>query len=413
MTAMMKGISRTEILVEKSVYNKPIIINYLAAIAICLTPILGPYKFIGPFSVDVILLLIVASIAIIKNKALTINIPLFFIVGTHSFLSFLAFFTLDYNPGIMSMFWSIIMVCISSFAFMQIVPFYEKKSFIRIISFVSVICGGVLLYQFVLINLGKIPFNGKIFTDLVDGYKWSESVTYRRPNSLFSEPSYFAIFFLPLMGFMLILNKYWKAFLCIVLLFLSTSSLGIIGSVIVIVMFSIVKRQYSAFVFFGIIVIVMANLVQFLDIGWLLKFNLERIGNINQDSQIRFVGYLEYYWTLPILNQLVGVGFFQLSNYFSDYGLYNYSNAFILILINHGLLGFIFYIGLIIWFFRNISNEGKLFLGIFIIISAIDAFIYSSNFYYVLFYLFAFLNKPYRKYNLAIKLSNVTMVYKF
>ncbi|NOU95111.1 hypothetical protein GC093_18045 [Paenibacillus sp. LMG 31456] len=366
--------------------TKPKLLNYLAAFAICLMPILGPYKLLGPFSIGIIFLLLIAMLSIINKKAISINYPLFFVLMVHCFLSFITYFTLDYNEGIMSMFWSIAMALISSFAVMQIVPFYEKRSFFRVITVLSAICGGFLIYQFIVINQGKIPFNGKIFNELVKGYTWSDSVTYLRMNSFFSEPSYFAIFILPVMAFMLIKDKYFYAIVCCLLLFISTSTLGIIGSIILIIMYAILKKNYKIIAVFSVLMILIVFFVQNLNVEWLLKNNLNKIASSNENSQIRFIGYLDYYWKLPLVNQFLGVGFSQLSNYFREYGLHNYSNAFVIVLINYGLIGYLAFIFFIIWLFRITTSSGKIFLGIMVIICAIDSFIYSYNFYYILFY---------------------------
>ncbi|TXK77947.1 O-antigen ligase family protein [Paenibacillus sp. N3.4] len=365
-------------------------INYLAAFSICLMPILGPYKLIGPFSIGIIFLVLVAVLSIIIKKTLSINLPLFFILIVHCFLSFLSYFSLDYNEGILSMFWSILMALTSSLALMQIVPFYEKKSFLRVLTFLSIVCGSFMVYQFIVINQGGIPYNGKLFGELAKGYTWSDSVTYLRMNSFFSEPSYFAIFFLPLMAFMFINEKKTYAIICCLLLFLSTSTLGILGSIIVILMYALIKKNYKIIVVLLILGIIIVFCVQILNIEWLLRNNLNKIATTNENSQIRFIGYLEYFWELPIVNQFLGVGFSQLSNYFSNYGLYNYSNTFVIVLINYGILGLIAFIFFIIWLFKVTTDDGKIFLGIMVIISAIDSFIYSNNFYYVVFYILVF-----------------------
>lgn len=185
----------------------PTILNYLAAIAICVGPILAPYKFMGPLSIGNVIIIIVSLLIILAQRKIVIYPPLFLLFIIHSCLSFLAYFTLNYNSGLQSMFWSIIMTFIISTSFMQLIPFYEKKIFFNVISFIAVVCGVFLLFQFLSINRGVIPYNGKLFEELVEGYNWSASVTYRRANSFFSEPSYFSIYFLPIMALMLIREK--------------------------------------------------------------------------------------------------------------------------------------------------------------------------------------------------------------
>lgn len=380
-------------LIQGDTNNKPTLMCYMAAIAICLLPILGPYKFVGSVSIGLVFLLVVALVSIFIKRSISINKPIILLLIIHSLLSVVSFYTLKYNSGLMSMFWGIIVAFITCLSFMQILSFYEKKSFLRVLCILSIICGGFLVYQFISINLGNIPHNGKFFSELVTGYSWSSSVEYRRPNSVFSEPSYFAIYFLPILALMLLKNKYTIAIICSLLLFLSTSTLGILGSILVICIYSIIKGKYKVLILFFVIFSFLFVSIQYLNIDWLLKYNLTKISSVNQDSGIRMTGYVKYFFELPLVNQIVGVGFFQLSNYFKDYGLFNYSNAFVLVLINQGVLGIVAFISFLLWLLKKTTVEGRLFLAILVIISSIDAFIYSNNFYYILFYVLVFSNK--------------------
>ncbi|OMD37950.1 hypothetical protein [Paenibacillus odorifer] len=365
-------------------------LNYLAAVAVCMAPIFAPYKFMGPISIANAFLIIISLLIIVSQKKIVIHVPLFFLVIIHAGLSFLAFYTLEYNTGLLSMLRSIIMTFIISLSFMQLIPFYEKKSFFHVLSTISIICGSFLLFQFLNINRGIIPYDGRLFEGLVEGYTWSASVTYRRVNSFFSEPSYFAIYFLPVMALMLMREKKVSAVICWLLLFISTSTLGVLGSSILILGYTLFEKKAKGLVLLTLGLITVVLVLKTMDLSWFMKFNLDKINNLSENSQIRIVGYLEYFKELPIINQLIGVGFFQLSNYFRSYGLFNYSNAFILILINHGILGLMAFFLFLLSLFKKNNMKGRVFLLIFIMISAIDSFIYSSNFYYVLYFAIVF-----------------------
>lgn len=180
------------------------------------------------------------------------------------------------------------------------------------------------------------------------------------------------------------------AIVCWLILFISTSTLGVLGSVILILVYTLFNKKIRelAVILAGIIIVV--SILKTIDLSWFMKFNLDKINNLSESSQIRIMGYLEYFRELPIINQFIGVGFFQLSNYFSNYGLYNYSNSFILILINHGIIGLIAFFVFLLYLFKKNNMLGRIFLLIFIMISAIDSFIYSNNFYYVLYFVIIF-----------------------
>lgn len=383
------------------IYKKPKIINYLAATAVCLYPILGQYKFYGPLSIGDIYMLIIAAIAIFKSKNIVIWMPLICILTFHSFLSLICYFTLRFNDGILSMFSSIIMAFVSCIILMQLVPFYEKKSFLKVISILAFICGLIILYQFIVINSGGVPYNGRLFEDLAKGYTWSASVTYRRPNSLFSEPSYFAIFYLPFMALMLINKKYCIATCAAILLFISTSSLGIAGSFVILILYMILEKRYKEVCVVLIVFSILVLIIYYGQFQWLINLNVNKIGTINSKSQIRIWGYIEYFSIMPLVNQLIGVGFNQLSNYFVQYGLYNYSNAFVLVLLNYGVIGLIGYLFFLIKVFFGSELNGKIFLGIFVLISMFDSFLYNTLFYYGIWYVIIFSKIPLLKINLV------------
>lgn len=55
----------------------------------------------------------------------------------------------------------------------------------------------------------------------------------------------------------------------------------------------------------------MVSILKTIDLSWFMKFNLDKINNLSESSQIRIMGYLEYFRELPIINQFIGVGFFN------------------------------------------------------------------------------------------------------
>ncbi|WP_412036276.1 hypothetical protein [Bacillus pacificus] len=367
-------------------YSLGKLISYISAITVCLFPIFSPYEVAGPISIGTIILLIGATFCLIIGGRIVINVPFIILLGIHSLLSMIAYFQLVEVTGTEMIIWNISMAMINSLLIMQVVPFYEKEIFIKVLTTMSIVVSLFLFYQLFIISTGNIPHNGMLFKDMVAEGKWSTS--YMRPNSFFSEPSYFAIYILPILGCMLANKKYIIAILCISALVLSTSTLGIAGGLIVLLIYGVWNKRLKMIFFVITTLFIIAIIcVKYLNLDWLLEFNVNKSMNIDDRSQIRFTGYIGYFDLLPTFNQIIGVGFGQLSNYFKGYNLTNYSNAFILVLINFGIIGLLTYLIYIIWSFFNSNKEGYIFIVILVLISSIDAFIYSANFYYILYFL--------------------------
>lgn len=374
--------------------NFSFFISIFTIIVISIYPILAPYKLVSSVSIGLTLIVFTAFLCIIFSRKIIINVPFLILLGVHSLLSIIAYFSLYNKTGTESIIWSIIMAVITSFAIMQFIPFYDRKLLLKTLILISIIASILLIYQLFMIVRGIIPYNGQLFNELVSGYAWSDSVTYMRPNSFFSEPSYFAIYLLPTLVLLLNNKSYLLSLFVFTSLVLSTSSLGIIGGLLILVVYSIVNKSIRRLLLYivGLGALIML-VVFFLNLEWLIQFNLSKITNLQNESSIRLIGYLEYFQLMPEINQLIGVGFFQLSNYFSNYNLSNYSNAFVLNLINFGIVGLAAYIFYIIYSLYNEKKEGFLFIAILVIVSSVDAFIYTPNFYYILYFVFVFAKK--------------------
>lgn len=381
-------------------YNLTPFVVVFSALAICLYPILAPYKLFASFSMGLTILLVAAVLCTISSRKVFFNVPFLILFGVHSLLSLIAYFSLYNKTGTESIIWSIFMTFITCVAIMQIVPFFKKDIFIRVLISISIIAVVLLLYQVSAIMVGNIPYNGLLFGNLVNGYSWSNSVVYMRPNSFFSEPSYYAIYMLPVLVLLLNNKFYFLSLVIFISLILSTSTLGILGAFLILLVYSILHRKLFKFVMFLLVTfIILTVAVNIINLNWLFDFNLNKFLNLQDESEIRIVGYIEYFNLIPTFNQMIGVGFNQLSNFFFNYNLANYSNAFILTLINFGIIGFLAYIIYIIYSTLNVKKEGYIFIFILVLISCIDAFIYSPNFFYILYFILIFSKSGNKAFN--------------
>lgn len=379
---------------NSSEFNASFFIAFISAITICLYPILAAYKFVASFSIGLTLMIIVGFLCVIYSRKIFFNVPFLILLGIHSILSIVAYFYINDKTGTESIIWSIIMTFISSIALMQIVPFYQEQIMLRVLIPISLIVSIFLVYQLFVIMTGEVPYNGRLFTELSNGYTWSASVTYMRPNSFLSEPSYYAIYMFPILAMLLKNKHYFLSIFLFITLILSTSSLGIVGGFLILLIYSLVNKSILKFgsILLGIVLLLIV-VIDLFNLHWLLNFNLNKIMNLQDNSGIRLTGYIDYFSLLPLFNQIIGVGFGQLANYFNSFNLANYSNAFVLILINFGIIGLISYVLYFLFSIVNEKKEGYIFIFILFVISCVDAFIYSANFFYILYFIFIFLKR--------------------
>jgi O-antigen ligase len=106
---------------------------------------------------------------------------------------------------------------------------------------------------------------------------------------------------------------------------------------------------------------------------------------------MRLGGQLYLFDYLPPVNKFIGVGINQLQNYFiyKSQSVHNYSNSFIIVLINTGILGLIIYVLFLVFVgIRAIDNKTTDYFIIFVLIAVVDYFIFNPFFYYVLTFIF-------------------------
>lgn len=269
------------------------------------------------------------------------------------------------------------------------------------------ICCGYAIIQIIAtisgndVPLGQLPFF-EVSTD------WVSEVWGFRFNSLFSEPSYFAIYLLPLFVYNFV-NNYWlKTAVFAIFIVLSSSSLGIISLIIVLLVrffdggFSMKSKVQFLLIFFGVIVFAQFMIKNIPMIESFIERSYTKIDEIFSSSSdggymedARLGGYLNLYGELPIKEQLFGVGNAQLQNYFAEQGrhIYNYSNSFVLTLLNFGLVGFIIFVTFLGNLFC-ISRREKTFLFwlVLIITLGVDSLLFSYRYYWLVFFVL-FANK--------------------
>ena len=383
---------------NKYIYEKGKMI--IMSLCIVLLPILSPYSIFGiSLSLFVVFLLIVYFI--VKNRGTylhsTTGLLLFFMFVISIVDSLFTKQNLNTILAIKVCFVFFIYILMFSNVWKEI---EDAESYYSVAVFVGKICAILAILQFIFVSLGYTNFyTGRLplplekystFASLINPVTGS-----LRVHSFFEEPSYLAVFELPVFAYLFQREKYgWAivvAFSCIV----SGSVLGIAGIFIItfaLFMESSISFKHKLQILLILCVVAIAGLVllnKFTAIESLFNYYLRRYLDVGRDftrsdssvSQ-RLIGNLPLFENYNIYNKLFGVGANQYPIYF-DLAT-DYSNDFVSMLLNFGYIGFL---ALIIWLITLVKGSKKLnriYFVIFLIVLLVDHSWFSDNFFYLL-----------------------------
>lgn len=390
--------------------EKRTLIKYYSIFFVVVFPILEAYSIFG-ISITFILSLLIIFLNFLYKKKNEINIkkiyvPLLLYVLFTCVLSMNGFLVLNNYKNLLN---AVIMQLINVTAFLIA---WENIEFDQMIAFADVIayvcCLFVCVQFFMLITgkevpLGKLPF-------LEVHTTWIPEIWGFRFNSFFSEPSYFAIFLLPVFA-VHFLNFEWKKTVFFgIFILLSSSSLGIITMITIIITRTIagnIRVKSKIKIILGIMCIVLAFYFV-LSNSTVLNNILYRtfdktisiFNNQNGVNDIRLIGHLKYFSLLPIKEKMFGVGISQLQNYFLEHGynLSNYSNSFVLTIINSGIIGLIVLMIFLIYLLKiSLKNKSLIFFIILFFTLLVDSILIGYRFYWLCMYIFLFKPKEENK----------------
>ena len=375
----------------------------LTAILLAILPILAPYSLFNTSVLlgDFLILLFCGYIVAFKTKKIYINFPLLLYIGVisiNSLISFLFTHNLDFQKMIMSLVKNILYFVCFSILWGDLKE--KKEIFYKAVLIVSLISCLFIFYQFTceLLNL-EIP-SGKIWGLIIDKDKtFSPIHTYQglRLHSFFQEPSYLAIYTLAALSLSLRYNKYVVLLIQVAALVICTSSLGYIGLIIVFLYYMLISGQKKK-ISVCLKIILVFIVVNFILINGVpeykefLDLSMEKVLNISDDLQseeytsanMRILGYLYFFPKLPLLNKFIGLGQSQFTTYFIEYHLYNYSNAYVINLLNHGIVGLTVFLLALLQIYKKINKEDRIFIIIFLLVCVADAFLFNMYFFFVL-----------------------------
>lgn len=380
--------------------NKLNIIKKSASFFIAVTPLCAPYN-LAWIPVTVIIAVSVLAFYYLSNGKIHFSfekrmVPLILYVATVILLSINGLLILHNVSNLCN---SIIMIAFDVFIYLSIWRLADFRFTIKIANYVGYICCVYVIYQMLMLILGRdVPLGTLPFFTLTTS--WVPDIWGFRFNSLFSEPSYFAIYLMPLFTYHFT-NFHWnKAFLFGLFLILSSSSLGIISCVMIIILNFFTNREgirlklkYFIILFFSTIILYFIfTQIDFLNS--MIDRTLDKIIAIVNTSfyeESRLSGHLKYYSVLPLKEKILGVGFAQLQNYFQQIGiaLSNYSNALVLSLIDTGLIGFLAFITYLGFLLKESLNRGTLlFFVILVLTICTDSILLGYRFYWLTYFVY-------------------------
>lgn len=386
--------------------------GWISAFCLCLMPILEPYIFFSIADFDIyiadVMLAAITVHYVWKNRSLVWCKGLFCFSILLLALNYFAFLAGPSSVqgifGTTQRIWLFWMFYCAIFT--ATVASCDYAIFEKCILYVAVFACVLMLVQFVFVAAG-IPFwNGKIpFLGLGKYDDWAAMVDVNgaiRVHSFFQEPSYVGVFLLPVIALALQQKKYIHAGLFIVCVFLSTSTLAIGGMCMVaglhilqeIIMDRKAIRKYAIGAGWIILVGTLAALL-IPSVRTMLGYSFKKIINVFSDlgnsrmgsTKLRIFGNIFLFPDYSPYNMLFGVGINQYVNVFADRIEYSYSNSFVTILLNSGIIGWGAFIAVIVGCIKKCSLQNKIFPVIFIFVMATDLTLYDWKFFYLFFWM--------------------------
>lgn len=368
------------------------LISYLKCLILALLPVFGIYHFLPGISLGLFILLIFMPFDFVFFKTeWNINWSLVALTSvfimTNLFSYHINYKHVNYDFFVNNLLYMLL--------FMFISVYYTSKEinvefFQKTLLFLGVLFSAVVLIQafYFLIKNESISFLLPLETDLEENV---DSIQFNgRPNSVFQEPAHFAIFMIPLLYTALNKKKIWLTVLFTVSIFLSTSTYGLMLTMIIYLIYAL--RNKNGKIYFFLILIFCALLFFFFYDFFQAVLNT----NINKTQEsmdltgnTRFMGGIESVEFMDFFQNLLGIGYNQTKDFMEWHylvGASNYSNSFLFSFYAGGLVGFF----ALLYFLKKTYkiNIDKIYFLIFFLTLLTDQIIFNQNFLYLLFVIY-------------------------
>ncbi len=277
----------------------------------------------------------------------------------------------------------------------------DKEWFYKAAICVGVISAILLIFQFIAMTAGIYTFYSGVLPFKTGEYNSfgamiDQNTGQIRVHSFFEEPSYFAIYELPVLVYCIKNKKIFTAVLIGLACILSSSLLGVMGILFILIYslffdFTGTAKQKAALTIILAVAFCAALLLYLFngEFKILVDTYLKRLTTIqtsfersNSSVSQRLLGNIELFNEYNILNKIIGVGFNQYHLYF---GLSkNYSNDFVSTLLDFGILGVLILAVIFISMRNKTRKNARIYFWIYILVFSTDHIWFNNLFFFLL-----------------------------
>lgn len=365
-----------------------------------LFPIFGPYAITtGGLAITDSIMLFICLISLLRSRCLVTSKPWFLLL---LILVLESLFAITFTKGTLSLSLAIrvgIMFFIYLFGCGYIWRYLDKDYFINMAVKIGLICAIFAVIQFIFVSAGFANFYTGILPFPLSKYSTFGSLIditgSIRVHSFFEEPSYLALYELPITAFCLQEKKYKIAIITAASCILSGTVLGILGLVIIVVAtiflgdLPLARKIQLVGIMFSALIILCFLYLSNEAVNSMINYYIGRYNSIGKDlgrdsSSLnqRLFGNFYLFSNYSYFNKIFGVGINQYANYFRLAN--DYSNDIVCMLLNYGIFGLMCLVIVIINMFHNVRKQGLVQIIFFVIILFVDHIWFNEYFFYLL-----------------------------
>lgn len=360
---------------------------YFYTLIFALTPVLDQYEIIIGTPLGQSLLLIMNMVFLFKKNKVIFHKELLFLI---LFVYFHSFILLVIQPNYLDSIILLKNLYRISFYFINIfflLTFIKRELLEKAYFFISIILTFVIFIQaFQYYVIGTSPFTGKLsfLVFSFDNPSWG-SIDYRF-NSLFSEPSAFGAYIIPMIVINLNKRKILSAFLMSIAVLLSTTTLGISGLFLVfaILIINLIKKSKREKIYIYLTLIILAIIIYLFFFTDAFEYARNKLLHINVFHERLGKGF--YMLVIePLKMKFLGSGLANVNNAFLSNNLYfdrlihgtyevtrEFTNSLTYAFLAFGIVGGVAHLAIIFDFIKKIKIDYiaiPLFFLLFITVS--------------------------------------------
>lgn len=371
----------------------------IIAFLLAVSPILDPYVIFNKIGIVNVIASILFIWIIIRNKSIKLNPSLLSLLLVLLLCTCISLLNMEGHRNTIAALKVIINWAILFLLASGMWSFLDKEKFIKYSQGIAIFTATFLYIQVIsYLTTGNV-LDGRIgFLELSQYDSWASIVDISgslRAHSVFQEPSYVAIYLLPVVASFIIDKKYIKSAYLILAMILTTSTVAICGIILILIWFLIISNKKIDTKIKVLILIIAIHSILYMKLpqyAEIVNFSLKKLMMIGTDlesarlgsAKIRIIGYLPYYFDYPIYYKIFGVGANQFPKYLAHYNVLSYSSTLVTIILDFGIVGLIAIINMFRMFIKGSNRNTIIYTCVFIMICSIDSFWFNWYFFYIL-----------------------------